>query len=148
MSFHMFILREGRHSVQKSGSHHHRQNQRAPNNVRVRMFQCTLGSDHEPVVRQIYLRRQFWRRFALVRWIYPDNATDLVRIPSEAALLAMDGSALGVGSDVGGSLRIPTSYCGVYSLKPSSDRVSGDGTKGMVGGSFLRLQSVLTPGFA
>ena len=59
----------------------------------------------------------------------------------------MDGSALGVGSDVGGSLRIPTSYCGVYSLKPSSDRVSGDGAKGMVGGSALSVQGMLTLAF-
>ncbi|KIJ14359.1 hypothetical protein PAXINDRAFT_169765 [Paxillus involutus ATCC 200175] len=48
----------------------------------------------------------------------------------EAALLAMDGSALGVGSDIGGSLRIPTSYCGIYSMKPSADRVSNDGARG------------------
>jgi Asp-tRNA(Asn)/Glu-tRNA(Gln) amidotransferase A subunit family amidase len=35
----------------------------------------------------------------------------------EAALLAMDGSALGFGSDIGGSLRIPPHYSGVFGLK-------------------------------
>ncbi|CAK5279392.1 unnamed protein product [Mycena citricolor] len=51
----------------------------------------------------------------------------------EAALIAMDGSPLGVGSDIGGSLRIPASYCGIYSFKPGLQRVSYIGASGLPG---------------
>lgn len=41
----------------------------------------------------------------------------------EGALVALKGSPLGVGSDIGGSIRIPSSFCGLYSLRPSYGRV-------------------------
>lgn len=47
----------------------------------------------------------------------------------EAALLACDGAALGFGSDIAGSLRIPTGFCGIYALKPSAGRFPGAGTR-------------------
>ncbi|CAO1628393.1 unnamed protein product [Sympodiomycopsis kandeliae] len=47
----------------------------------------------------------------------------------EAALLACDGSSVGFGSDIGGSLRMPAGYCGIYALKPSYGRFPGSGAK-------------------
>lgn len=47
----------------------------------------------------------------------------------EGALLAMDGSAIGIGSDIGGSLRIPAAYCGIYALKTTSGRLSRGGAQ-------------------
>ncbi|KAE8155082.1 amidase signature domain-containing protein [Aspergillus avenaceus] len=41
----------------------------------------------------------------------------------EGALVAFRGSVLGVGTDVAGSIRIPSLCCGVYGFKPTADRV-------------------------
>ncbi|KAH9884264.1 amidase signature domain-containing protein [Xylariomycetidae sp. FL2044] len=42
----------------------------------------------------------------------------------ESALITFRGSYLGVGTDIGGSIRHPASYTGLYALRPSHGRVS------------------------
>ncbi|KAE8353197.1 amidase signature domain-containing protein [Aspergillus coremiiformis] len=41
----------------------------------------------------------------------------------EGALSAFRGSILGVGTDIAGSIRIPSLCCGVYGFKPTADRI-------------------------
>jgi Asp-tRNA(Asn)/Glu-tRNA(Gln) amidotransferase A subunit family amidase len=52
----------------------------------------------------------------------------------EGALLACRGSPLGVGTDIGGSLRIPAAWSGVCALKPTHKRVCKKGLMSSVPG--------------
>uniref|UniRef100_A0ABM5G7Q3 Vitamin D3 hydroxylase-associated protein-like n=1 Tax=Pogona vitticeps TaxID=103695 RepID=A0ABM5G7Q3_9SAUR len=42
----------------------------------------------------------------------------------EGALIAAGGSILGFGTDVAGSIRLPSSFCGICGLKPTGPRLS------------------------
>ncbi|KAF7957290.1 hypothetical protein EAE96_002877 [Botrytis aclada] len=48
----------------------------------------------------------------------------------ESALVAMHGSILGIGTDIGGSIRSPALSCGIYGLKPSIARLPHSGLSG------------------
>lgn len=51
-----------------------------------------------------------------------------------AALLAMGGSVIELGSDVGGSVRLPSAFCGVYGMKASYGRFPSTGVHGSTEG--------------
>lgn len=42
----------------------------------------------------------------------------------EGVLQALRGSSLGVGTDIGGSVRIPAAFNGIFSVKPTPERIS------------------------
>ena len=61
-----------------------------------------------------------------------NNPYDVSRSPAGSsggagAIIAAGGSALDLGSDTGGSIRMPSHYCGIAGLKPSSGRVPRTG---------------------
>jgi len=67
------------------------------------------------------------------------NPYDLTRSPGasssgEAAIIAAAGSPLGIGSDSGGSIRVPAHYCGIAALKPTTGWVPSTGAYGLAGG--------------
>lgn len=45
----------------------------------------------------------------------------------EGAIIAGGGSPLGLGTDIGGSVRTPAAFCGIASLKPTSGRMDDPG---------------------
>ncbi|XP_021956293.1 fatty-acid amide hydrolase 2-B isoform X2 [Folsomia candida] len=61
----------------------------------------------------------------------------------EGALQACAGSAFGVGSDIAGSIRMPSFFCGLFGHKPSTGLISN---WGQVPETFGRLAELLTTG--
>ena len=62
-----------------------------------------------------------------------NNPYDVSRTPGgssggAAAIVAAGGSPFDIGSDYGGSIRLPSHFCGVVGLKPTTGRVPTTGT--------------------
>ena len=62
----------------------------------------------------------------------------------EGALVALRGSCLGLGTDIGGSIRSPAANCGVYGLRPSSYRIPFHGLSFTMAGE-EQIVAVLGP---
>lgn len=58
----------------------------------------------------------------------------------EAALIALRGSVLGIGTDIGGSIRGPAGFCGIYGYKPTAYTLPA---KDLVPGGFPAELNVL-----
>ena len=61
-----------------------------------------------------------------------NNPFDVTRTPGgssggAAAIVAAGGSPLDIGSDTGGSIRVPSHFCGIAGIKPTASRVSRAG---------------------
>ncbi|XP_075472361.1 vitamin D3 hydroxylase-associated protein-like [Ascaphus truei] len=52
----------------------------------------------------------------------------------EGALVGAGGSILGFGTDLGGSIRIPSSFCGIAGFKPTTKRLSIHGVRSALDG--------------
>lgn len=76
--------------------------------------------------------RSFWSESYNQIYGRTNNPYDKQRIPGgssggEAALVGAGASPLGLGSDIGGSIRLPAFYCGVFGHKPSAGLVPTTG---------------------
>jgi fatty acid amide hydrolase len=59
-----------------------------------------------------------------------NNPWNLERVPGgssggEGSIIAAGGSPLGLGADIGGSIRVPAHFCGIHGIKPTSRRLTG-----------------------
>ena len=53
----------------------------------------------------------------------------------EGALVGLRGSVLGIGSDIGGSIRSPAANCGVFGFKPTATRLPLTGWAPLLSGA-------------
>uniref|UniRef100_A0A914LQ34 Amidase domain-containing protein n=1 Tax=Meloidogyne incognita TaxID=6306 RepID=A0A914LQ34_MELIC len=79
-----------------------------------------------------------------------NNPYDVRRTPGgssggEGALIAAAGSVIGLGNDVGGSLRVPAVFCGIFGLKPGPGIVPSSGIIPHVRGGYVTQMASAGP---
>ena len=87
-------------------------------------------------------------------WGFSRNPFNALRTPGgssggEGALIGSRASPLGIGTDIGGSIRIPSAFCGIVGLKPTPQRMSQVGVssefKGGVSDGNIAILPTLGP---
>jgi len=76
-----------------------------------------------------------------------NNPYDLSRTPGgssggEGAIVAAGGSPFGLGADMAGSIRVPSHFCGIAGIKPTTDRVPRTGHFPLFGGLLSALWQI------
>jgi fatty acid amide hydrolase len=76
-----------------------------------------------------------------------NNPWNLERTPGgssggQAAIIAAGGSPLGLGTDIGGSVRLPAAYCGIAGLKATAGRLLDRAMSGMSHGEQAIMSQV------
>ena len=76
-----------------------------------------------------------------------NNPYDLSRTPGgssggEAAIIAAGGSPFGLGADMAGSIRVPSHFCGIAGIKPTTNRVPRTGHFPPFGGLLSALWQI------
>ena len=82
-----------------------------------------------PIVRGNTIQMMMWIESTNHIYGTSENPWNCTRTPGgssggDAGLVAIGASVIGIGSDIGGSIRIPAAFCGVCGFKPSALRTS------------------------
>ena len=90
------------------------------------------GSGMIPFIRTNAYQMSFTFETNNLLWGLSKNPWNRVRSVGgssggEGGLISVGGSPIGIGADLGGSIRTPAAFCGVFALKPGSTRISNEG---------------------
>lgn len=77
-----------------------------------------------------------------------ENPWDRKRTPGgssggDAAIVATKCAPISIGSDIGGSIRNPANFCGIYGFKPTSNKISNSKAKVCHGGNYDGFEKIL-----